>query len=417
MKKIYTIVSRIIFLAVLVIAVHSQVLLAKADNASSDNPLGPAGTYEETDQDEVTIVFTLSNDGVPLLGSDGTVLSNLELTIPYFDLAQYDLSGFYRYHTEKGYGKYSDKVLIQRPTALHAFIWIMERYYLGIPEEECGKGTSELLDYDTSQSILYMDGTLAYETGRRNALTITGTPTSMYMKTFWGHDENLMYYRNHQYPLMDDGWGSSGDYILLSDGDHLDAALFTDWSFYHGGGFHQFTKDNYEIRPGESVTASVYKSGTTAGLNGKSDPASLTREMQVAVYDDSWNKIADLEISGDSYSYTFEECGTYYLMALDPNAKDTQKACYAPAVAKVTVAEETIVPGDLNGDGEISMSDVYLTLRYVKGGVDLDDQQRKSADVNGDGEISMSDTYLIYRRVLGKIKAFPIENEREGKEK
>lgn len=56
------------------------------------------------------------------------------------------------------------------------------------------------------------------------ALNITGSATSMYMQQFWGHDENLMYYRNHVYPLMGPGWGSTADYILLSDGDTIDVA-------------------------------------------------------------------------------------------------------------------------------------------------------------------------------------------------
>ena len=38
-----------------------------------------------------TVYFTLSSDGVPLMGSDGTVLSHIKVTVPYFDLAEYGL--------------------------------------------------------------------------------------------------------------------------------------------------------------------------------------------------------------------------------------------------------------------------------------------------------------------------------------
>ena len=44
-----------------------------------------------------TVYFTLSSDGVPLMGSDGTVLSHIKVTVPYFDLAEYGLQDFYRY--------------------------------------------------------------------------------------------------------------------------------------------------------------------------------------------------------------------------------------------------------------------------------------------------------------------------------
>lgn len=67
-----------------------------------------------------------------------------------------------------------------------------------------------------------MDGTEAY-TAKDGALVLnaTGNSTSMYMTSFWGHDENLMYYRNHVFPLMSGGWGSTADYVLLSDNDTI----------------------------------------------------------------------------------------------------------------------------------------------------------------------------------------------------
>lgn len=59
----------------------------------------------------------------------------------------------------------------------------------------------------------------------------------MYMTNFWGHDENLLYYVNHQYPLMYEGWGSTADWILLEDGDAIEVAMFTDWDFIHNEGW------------------------------------------------------------------------------------------------------------------------------------------------------------------------------------
>ena len=45
--------------------------------------------------------------------------------------------------------------------------------------------------------------------GGYNALTLSGSATSLYMRNFWGHDENLMYFRNHVYPLMSAGVGAT----------------------------------------------------------------------------------------------------------------------------------------------------------------------------------------------------------------
>ena len=91
-----------------------------------------------------------------------------------------------------------------------------------------------------------MDGTEAY-TAKDGALVLnaTGNSTSMYMTSFWGHDENLMYYRNHVFPLMSGGWGSTADYVLLSDNDTIDLAMFSNWDFWTYGAFAAFDKDEY----------------------------------------------------------------------------------------------------------------------------------------------------------------------------
>ena len=295
-----------------------------------------APMYDETNADSVTVNVTISNDGIPLMGKDGTILANLDVTIPYFDLADYGLSNFYRYGTEFGWGSYNNDKLIERPTALHAYIYIIERYYMGLPASQCGKGTSGILDYNKKTDVLYMDGGIAYNSGRTVALNPTGSATSLYMKQFWGHDENLMYFRNHEYPLMGKGWGSSCDYILLSDGDRLDVAMFTNWDFYKDGGFNQFSQDAYTIAQGDTVTTSTFKAGTSAGLDGESPALEPISGLNVAVYDADWNKVAD--VTGDgTYSYTFDKAGTYYLMATDTGAKTTA-AHYAPAITQVTVA-------------------------------------------------------------------------------
>ena len=301
-----------------------------------------APMYDETNADSVTVNVTISNDGIPLLGADGTILANLDVTVPYFDLDDYGLGKYYRYGTEFGWGSYNNDTVIERPTALHAYIYIIERYYMGLPADQCGRGTSGILDYKKATDVLYMDGGLAYNSNRTPALLPTGDATSLYMKQFWGHDENLMYFRNHEYPLMGKGWGSTCDYILLSDGDRLDVAMFTNWDFYKDGGFNQFSQDAYVIAQGDTVTTSTFKAGTSAGLDGESPALEPISGLNVAVYDADWNKVAD--VTGDgTYSYTFNKAGTYYLMATDTGAKTTA-AHYAPAITKVTVK-----PGDDSG--------------------------------------------------------------------
>ena len=90
--------------------------------------------YDETDKASVTVYVNLSNDGMPLVAADGTVMANLKVTVPYFDLSLYGMEEFYRYGTDGGRGKYTGTDVIQRPTGLHLYIYLLERYYMGLEE-------------------------------------------------------------------------------------------------------------------------------------------------------------------------------------------------------------------------------------------------------------------------------------------
>ena len=307
--------------------------------------------YDETPAKEVTVYVTISNDGVPIRGRDGTVLCHKAITVPYFDLGRYNLSEYYRYHTENGEGKYIDENIVERPTGLHLYLYLLERYFIGLPEEQCCKGAyprDALASFKLGEDVSYMDETPAYTADSFAALTITGSPTSLYMANFWGHDENLMYYRNHCFPYMSPGWGSTSDYIVLSDGDTWDVAMFTNWSFYSSGGaFTCFDKDAYNARPGMELTVNTQAYGTT--FEG-SDFYPFSN-LDVFLYNDKWEQLDQLKVADDgksTFSFTAPtEEGTYYLVGMDPNRtipKDdsggTNYAKIAPATAILNVAAD-----------------------------------------------------------------------------
>ena len=227
--------------------------------------------YDETPAKEVTVYVTISNDGVPIRGKDGTILCHKAITVPYFDLSRYDMPEFYRFHTANGEGEYVDENIVERPTGLHLYLYLLERYFIGLPEEECGKGKytrSDLEGFILRDDVLYMDEETAYTADTLAALKITGSPTSLYMANFWGHDENLMYYRNHCYPYMSPGWGSTSDYILLSNGDTWDVAMYSNWSFWSSGGaFTCFDQDEYSVRPGTQMTVNT-RAGYSLEVDG-----------------------------------------------------------------------------------------------------------------------------------------------------
>ena len=315
----------------------ASVQLTITVNKAADGDAAQYG-YDETDAASVKVYVTVSNDGIPLVGNDGTVLSHLELDVPYFDLDKQDLSDYYRYHTENGQGGYVDDQVVKRPTALHLYLYLLGVYYLGLTPEQVINGEEIINGHDGGVGVTDMNGGQPYDDSSL-ALNITGSATSMYMQQFWGHDENLMYYRNHVYPLMSAGWGATADYVLLSDGDTIDVAMFSNWSFWQSGAFAAFDRDSYAVRPGGSLTVQTLKYDTRSVADGGTESFEPIPGLTVKVYDADWREVGEVAAhSGDrsSYTYTFEKEGTYYLLATDPNA-GTEDACYAPATARVTV--------------------------------------------------------------------------------
>ena len=318
-----------------VTAAATLTITVNAGEAGDESQYG----YDETPQDSVRVWVTISSDGVPIRGNEGTVISHLEVNVPYFDLGLYDLSDYYRYHTEGGSGSYVDDQVVKRPTALHLYLYMIGVYYLGYTPEQVTTGQAEIVRADGSKGVENMLGETAYE-DTSLALNLTGSATSMYMQQFWGHDENLMYYRNHVYPLMGPGWGSTADYVLLSDDDTIDLAMFSNWSFWTKGAFACFDQDAYSVQPGNSIRFSTMKYDTKSVADGGTEQTDPITGLTVAVYDKDWKLVEETVeptvADGSDYTYTFAKEGTYYLLAMDPNA-GTGDSCYAPATAKVTV--------------------------------------------------------------------------------
>lgn len=282
--------------------------------------------YDETPASSVTVYVTVSSDGMPLMGKDGTILAHLPVKVPYFDLANQGLEKFYRYQTKDGRGEYINSTIVRRPTALHLYLYLLGVYYLGYSAKEVTSGDVKIPGRDGNVGVRDMNGNIPY-TDSLKALNITGRPTSLYMQQFWGHDENLMYYRNHVYPLMGVNWGSTADYILLSEGDTIDVAMFSNWDFYkEGGAFVAFDQDSYKATTKANLTFRTVQYATKSVADGGSEMFEPVTGMKVALYDEDWYAVAAPEVEeGNLYTLDTSELepGTYYLMALDPHAGET----------------------------------------------------------------------------------------------
>lgn len=417
-----------------VAGVYHPVVVASCDSARLEQKLtitveaGAEGlpvqySYNETPADSVTVYVTVSSDGIPLRGNDAeqTVLCHLPVTVPYFSLEDYDMMDYYRYHTENGQGSYADDKIVERPTALHLYIYLLERYYLGVPEKDCCTGKYNPLYEDGNQGVFNMYGDACYDDSM-SPLNLTGSATSMYMSQFWGHDENLMYFRNHVYPLMSPGWGSTADYILLSDWDTIDVAMFTDWNFYTHGAFACFGRGTSPVNTfvadaGEPLEFSVLKFSTQSVSDGGDECFEEMEGLNLLVLDES-RDVTEIPVTvspNGTLSCTFPKGGVYYLYGEDPNAgirtePDGEWASIAPATAMVIV-EGSVRFGDVNGDGTIQANDAALVYSIANGKVTSTLEQQKAADVNGDGKVLADDAALIYSYANGKISKFPAEEK------
>ena len=310
----------------------------------------PAETWAESDN-SVTVYFTLSEDGQFVTGNDpdATLMARVPVEVEYFDLADYGLEDYYRYEAadaEDG-GEYIGTEVVKQPTLLHLYIKMIEQYYLGSGEK--------------------------LEVGGK-ALTLTGSSTSMYMKQFWGHDENLMYYVNHRYPLMREGWGATADYILLEEGMEIDVAMFTDWAFYHNGAFAQLTPSVTTVKAGEEFTLKMTGTGTFA--EAPTNPMA-GEELVYANADDTyggnsnrdWNLVenAETDENGD-VTLSFSKPGTYYISSTveyQSYVSDSGMPCVAPPIAVITVeGDEAEMPEDTDGTENIT---VLSGLKFAAG--------------------------------------------------
>ena len=79
----------------------------------------------------------------------------------------------------------------------------------------------------------------------------------------------------------------------------------------------------------------------------------------------------------------------------------TEPATEAP---KPTEPEKELIPGDVDGDGNVTIFDVTYIQKYlagVPGYKELTNAQKKAADVDGDGEVTITDATYIQRYLAG----------------
>ena len=183
-----------------------------------------------------------------------------------------------------------------------------------------------------------------------NEVTVTGGAGSIYFAggLFGFSDENLRYNYNGAYPADENGWGFTADRIVLSAGDYLDVAHFSDWSFYMDSayGFHYFVDGSDAITHSYTVeedTALSVKLMLVGGGMGSGDVSSFEAGYTIS-YGSSIGTATGTVTTDDSgvASITFSEAGTYYVWCDGGYGAEYPEAIVSsPANATVTVTSST----------------------------------------------------------------------------
>lgn len=264
------------------------------------------------------VYISASHEGQFLQDQNGAPLAYT--AVPLEELANIDLNAY-------GLGDYlydEDGDGLYEVTALHLYIYTHEVLM--------GRDWSEVTITGSAGSIYFAGGLFGYE------------------------DENLRYDYNGAYPATADGWGITADQIVLSDGDFLDVAHYTDWMFFTDSayGFHHFADGNdgisheFTVEAGSELSFKLILVGGGMGM----ESTTAYEAGYTVYYGDSIGNDAGSVTTDDSGCATiaFPDAGTYYVWCdggygIDnaPGAVVSSPTC---AIVTVTAPEEAPAPDE-----------------------------------------------------------------------
>lgn len=235
------------------------------------------------------------------------------------DLDKYGLNDFHYDHDGDG----NDDI-----TALHFYIYVHEKIF--------GRSWDEVYVSGGAGSIFFESGIFGYE------------------------DCNLNYYLNGAYPAVD-GWGVTADQLVLKNGDYIDVAGYTSWSFYwdSDSGFHYFTDLNGQITHNYTADddrmVQVCLGRTAADMYmGTSE---LVCEEYYPIYYGRSIGVAEGSAYTDSEgcaTITFPEAGMWYVWCDGGyGAENPYDIVSSPAVAIIEIKEEIIAEPSVISEGPV----------------------------------------------------------------
>lgn len=112
--------------------------------------------------------------------------------------------------------------------------------------------------------------------------------------------------------------------------------------------------------------------------------------------------------------YTCTVCSASYTETADPSEDEIAKTptdektdspadenAEASADGKTTQSSEALMIGDVDGDGQVTASDVMIVCDISRGNLSsATELQRRAADVNQDGRVNLADVVSLYKTLI-----------------
>ena len=153
-----------------------------------------------------------------------------------------------------------------------------------------------------------------------------------------------------------------------------------------------------------AAISAIDKTTATGGGNVTADGGATVTERGIC-----WGTSQNPTVSGShttdgtgTGSFTSAMTGltantTYYVRAYATNSAGT---AYGEEVSFTTLPDG--IPGDVDGNGSLTMYDITLVLRHCAGGTQLTGQALLNADLDGNGNVTMYDATLLLRAVVNQ---------------